>query len=219
VADPANEPDVDERAYLEIWTHTASRVLALDGEGVTVGNDADNDVAFEADPTVSRMHAVLERYAAGWSIRDLGSRNGTYVNGTRIWQEQPLRHCDEVQIGAARLVYHSTRPRSPGTQDADQGAHPDLTRREREVLEQLCRPALSPEAFVQPASNRDIAAALGISEDAVRQHLRSLHDKFGIHAGDGPPRRVRLANAALERGAVTRARLRALAEGDEGRPP
>src|SRR2546427_2242351 len=80
-------------------------------------------------------------------------------------------------------------------------APPDLTRREREVLAALCRPALHGNVFEEPASVREIAAALVVTEAAVKQHLLHLYDKFGI-AETGERRRVRLAREAPRRRAV-----------------
>jgi DNA-binding NarL/FixJ family response regulator len=96
-------------------------------------------------------------------------------------------------------------PGGAGTQASEPA--PELTRREREVLLVLCRTVLAGEAFTEPASIREIADALVVTEAAVKQHLAHLYDKFGIHGG-GERRRVRLANEALHRGAVTMAGLR-----------
>jgi len=175
---------------------------------LTIGKADSNDIALTDDGTVSRLHAVFERFAAGWCVRDLGSRNGTFVNGERIWNDRALRPGDEVRIGTVRLVFKG----APGQDDltvtqAPEGA-PDLTRREREVLIALCRPLLSGDAFSEPASTREIAEELFVTNAAVKQHLLRLYDKFRIDESDGP-RRVRLANDALERGAVSLADLRA----------
>lgn len=69
------------------------------------------------------------------------------------------------------------------------------------MLVALCRPATSPELFVEPSSVRDIAALLAVSEAAVKQHLLNLYGKFGIVDG-GERRRVALARAALRSGVV-----------------
>jgi DNA-binding NarL/FixJ family response regulator len=69
-------------------------------------------------------------------------------------------------------------------------------------------------AFTEPASIREIADALVITEAAVKQHLAHLYDKFAIHGG-GERRRVQLANEALRRGAVTIAALRQAAARDD----
>jgi hypothetical protein len=51
----------------------------LDDDHVTVGRAAENTVSLSWDRTVSALHAVIERYGSGWSVRDLGSTNGTFV--------------------------------------------------------------------------------------------------------------------------------------------
>jgi DNA-binding CsgD family transcriptional regulator len=199
-------------AYLEVWTATGRELVALETERVTLGADPANDLALPADPALSRLHAALVRYPAGWCVRDLDSRNGTFVNGQRVWRERPLRPGDELRMGATRLVYRSGEPTDgKGTQASD--PPPELTRREREVLLALCRTVLGGAAFNEPASIREIANALVVTEAAIKQHLAHLYNKFGIHEG-GERRRVRLANEALRRGAVTIAGLREAAARD-----
>ncbi len=193
-------------AYLEVWTLAGRELVALEAGRMTLGTDPANDLALPADPTLSRLHAVLERYEAGWCVRDLDSRNGTFVNGQRVWRERPLRPGDELRVGTTRLVFRSDEPTGgKGTQASE--PPPELTRREREVLLALCRTVLGGAAFTEPASIREIADALVVTEAAVKQHLAHLYDKFGVHGG-GERRRVRLANEALRRGAVTIAGLR-----------
>src|SRR5262245_25650387 len=71
--------------FAELTTPAGSSVVPLEGDRVTVGKARSNRIVIEDDPRVSRMHAVLERLDAGWVVRDLGSRNGTFVNGERLW--------------------------------------------------------------------------------------------------------------------------------------
>jgi len=201
-------------AYLEVWTAAGRELVALEAGRLTLGADPANDLALPADPTLSRLHAALERYGAGWCVRDLDSRNGTFVNGQRVWRERPLRPGDELRVGATRLIYRSDEPGGKSTQASE--PPPELTRREREVLLVLCRTVLGGAAFTEPASIREIADALVVSEAAVKQHLAHLYDKFGIHGG-GERRRVQLANEALRRGAVTIAELRQVDAGDAKR--
>jgi DNA-binding NarL/FixJ family response regulator len=80
---------------------------------------------------------------------------------------------------------------------------PELTRRQRDVLLALCRPALDEDVFTEPASVREIAQALVVTEAAVKQHLHHLYEKFAIPE-TGERRRVRLAKEAIRRGAVAR---------------
>lgn len=70
---------------------------------LTVGRAPESDI-FLDDVTVSRHHAELRHGAEGWSVRDVGSLNGTYVNRVRV-DDQHLVGGDEVQIGKFRFVF------------------------------------------------------------------------------------------------------------------
>src|SRR5690349_18345672 len=76
-----------------------------------------------------------------------------------------------------------------------------LTRREREVLVELCRPLLEQANFHEPAATRDIAKALFVTEAAVKQHLLRMYEKLDLP--DDGNRRLALANAAFELGILT----------------
>jgi pSer/pThr/pTyr-binding forkhead associated (FHA) protein len=56
--------------------------------------------------SVSRLHAQLERAEDGWLLADLGSHNGTRVNGWRIREPVPVRAGDVLQFGSAAFVIH-----------------------------------------------------------------------------------------------------------------
>jgi pSer/pThr/pTyr-binding forkhead associated (FHA) protein len=70
---------------------------------VTVGRAPEAGI-FLDDVTVSRRHAEFRNGAEGWSVRDVGSLNGTYVNRVRV-EDQHLAGGDEVQIGKFRFVF------------------------------------------------------------------------------------------------------------------
>ncbi|NLX00165.1 MAG: FHA domain-containing protein [Actinomycetales bacterium] len=89
--------------------NTGARFL-LDDASVTSGRHPDSDI-FLDDVTVSRKHAVFTREGDTFSVRDVGSLNGTYVNRERI-DEATLHTGDEVQIGKFRLVFYAGRPQS-----------------------------------------------------------------------------------------------------------
>jgi len=67
-----------------------------------IGRDAGNDIALP-DEAASARHAVLELRDGEWWIEDLGSTNGTLVNGTRIEHAERLRFGDELAIGRIAL--------------------------------------------------------------------------------------------------------------------
>lgn len=192
---------------LEVWKPDGRELVALGDDRVTVGRGANNEVAVPADPELSRVHAVIEPLGEGWCVRDVGSSNGTFVNGERIWSARPLRNGDEIRAGRTRLLYQGASVAEDETITRTASPPPPLTKRERDVLVALCRPVLSADLFTEPASIHQIAIELVVSEAAVKQHLVRLYDKFGVY-DSGERRRVRLANEAVRRGAVTLADLR-----------
>jgi pSer/pThr/pTyr-binding forkhead associated (FHA) protein len=79
-----------------------SRFL-LDQDTNLAGRHPNADV-FLDDVTVSRRHAELNRVNGGFELRDLGSMNGTYLNGELV-DSAVLKDGDEVQIGKYRLTF------------------------------------------------------------------------------------------------------------------
>lgn len=75
-------------------------VFPLDRPRVVLGR-AGADVVLD-DPEISRWHCVLEVRGEAISVRDLDSRNGTYVNSARVESAQ-LQHLSEFQVGSTRL--------------------------------------------------------------------------------------------------------------------
>jgi DNA-binding NarL/FixJ family response regulator len=191
---------------IEVLSARRSWRLEVTSDRATIGKATENDIVLADDPTVSHLHAVVERFAAGWCITDLGSSNGTWLNGERIWSSRRVRHGDEIRVGQTRLQF-----RDPNAADAPateiEEAPPSLTAREHDVLVALCRPLLTRDLFTQPATTRAIGEELVITQAAVKQHLTHLYDKFGVSSGE-TDRRVTLANDALRRGAVTLTDLR-----------
>ena len=187
--------------YLEIWRRSGREIAILSDQAVTIGRGQQTAVHLADDAEVSRLHAVIARVASGWSVRDLGSRNGTSVNSKRILGERVLRPDDEIQVGGVRIFFRAADVAGSLTVTQAVSRAPALTHREQAVLEALCRPVAFGDMFTEPASVRQMAAALRVTETAVKYHLGNLYVKFGI-PDEGDRRRVRLANEALRRGAV-----------------
>jgi hypothetical protein len=134
-------------------------------------------------------------------VSDLGlSTNGTRVNGRPVGR-RVLSDGDVLAFGSCRTrVGGLALDVVDDTVELRRMSAPDLTRRECEVLTSLCRPALQQEAFVAPATARDIAEELVVTEAAVKQHLLRLYVKFRI--AEGVNRRARLANEVISSGIV-----------------
>ncbi|GIH63601.1 MULTISPECIES: FHA domain-containing protein [Microbispora] len=178
----------------------SGEVVPLRPDVTTIGRGRGVDVRL-TDPSVSRLHAEFVRRGPYLYVVDLGlSRNGTRVNGRPI-ARRVLDDGDVVSFGAARARVGGI-PREDLAPEVElrRAAAPELTRREVDVLTSLCRPALSDEAFVAPATAREIADDLVVTEAAVKQHLLRLYQKFRIP--EGTNRRTRLANEVVALGLV-----------------
>jgi hypothetical protein len=78
----------------------------------TIGRSPDNDVPIP-DPEISRRHAQIVRQSNGYTIVDLGSTNGTFVNEVRVTALTPLKHGDAIRLGDAidlRFFLSSDQP-------------------------------------------------------------------------------------------------------------
>ena len=82
-------------------------VFLLEADEIVLGREPANAVAI-VDPSLSRRHCAISRTADGWTLRDLGSFNGTFVNGESV-SERVLVHGDRVRIAATELLFHAAR--------------------------------------------------------------------------------------------------------------
>lgn len=197
--------------FIELWSLGQARLVALGHDRMTVGRAADNDIVID-DMEASAIHAALEPLASAWSVQDLSSRNGTFVNGERILTQRPLRRGDEMRMGRSRLIYRSDSSTVVLDPTVTPQGVPDLTRREREILLALFGARLPEALYFEPATTHDMATALHVTDAAVKQHLTSLYTKFALTL-PAERTRARLANEAIRRGAINLADVRRAASG------
>ena len=93
---------VIKRAELEEGTD-----FELDSAQLTVGRGGQNDVALRSDDYASARHARFEPRQDGVWVQDLGSTNGTYLNGARLDRPRRLTHGDVVRVGETDLRYEA----------------------------------------------------------------------------------------------------------------
>ncbi|MEA2180755.1 MAG: hypothetical protein QOG77_4052 [Solirubrobacteraceae bacterium] len=201
---------------------SAPFLLLRDGDGVqklvpldparrlTIGREAEADLALPWDPQVSRVHAELECVGGQWTLADDGlSRNGSFVNGERISGRRRLDDGDSLRVGRTQLVFRVPGPpRDQQTAlDSDMPERATLSEAQRRVLLALCRPYKNSPAFATPATNAEIAAELVLSVDAVKTHMRALFGRFGVEHYPQNQKRARLVEQAFLSGLVSEREL------------
>jgi uncharacterized protein YkwD len=82
-----------------------AREYSLDKPTIAIGSHPKNDVVAD-DTTVSRRHATITRKADGFELADLGSTNGTYVNGRRLTEPVALKAGDQIKFGSVLFAFN-----------------------------------------------------------------------------------------------------------------
>ena len=114
--------------------------IQLQSDQFTVGRSAGNDLIL-ADPEVSRRHIRIVRRADGFAVEDIGSTNGTFVNGQRISHLTLLQDGDAIDLGdTVRLRYMSL---APSTDDDDTGPLVATTDRPTQAYSPPIAPAVA----------------------------------------------------------------------------
>ncbi len=92
--------------YLVLKAGEAERIIAWDSQDVSVGRAAENDISID-DAALSRRHAEFYREGGAWAIKDLGTSNGTTVNGetirTRVLQNKDVVRFGEIEISFVQV--------------------------------------------------------------------------------------------------------------------
>ena len=184
------------------------REVPLDAERIVLGRAEECDIVL-AGQLISRRHACIKRVEHCYCLEDLGSHNGTTVNGQRLTGAQALHDNDCIELGGVRRLFFvdgdatSTRPQPPALglwlDEASQDVWVDGQR--------LC-PQLSPAQFCllqllvahpgRVCTRTEIVAAVwpdaaaGVSEDAVDGLIKRVRARLNeVPHGDGYVRNVR----------------------------
>ncbi len=170
----------------------------LQEAGLVVGRGAECDIVVP-DRQISRQHARFRRGAEGVLVEDLGSKNGTHVNGSRIAEPTLLQDGDVVQVAFtlelafvgrdATLPLEGARFGRAGRLRMDSASH-QVWLADRELLPPLSAPQyrLLEALYQQPSSvvSREEVVALvwpetsgaGVSEQAIDALIRRLRDRL-----------------------------------------
>jgi pSer/pThr/pTyr-binding forkhead associated (FHA) protein len=165
-------------------------------ERTLIGRGEQCDVQLD-DDRVSNDHVELARHGESYLLTDLGSLNGTVVNGRVVGSPQRLHNADVIQLGAHRLEVHL--PLRVPTR-LDRRSSVKLSTEELAFAIALAAPYRETSTFApRPPTRAELAEQLHMSESTVKRRLDSLARK--LHVSDaGPDRPRRIADRVIALG-------------------
>jgi diguanylate cyclase (GGDEF)-like protein len=173
------EPSKADRAYLIILAGDGlGEMHQLIGDEMVIGRAGRASVLLR-DDGVSRVHARLRRDGDRLVVEDMGSRNGTFVNGSRLSAPMVVRDGDKIHVGhrtVLRLTFHDALDDAFQKQLRDAAMYDALTHvySRRYFVDRL-------EAELQFATRHEAPLALILLD---LDHLKDVNDSFGHAAGD-----------------------------------
>jgi pSer/pThr/pTyr-binding forkhead associated (FHA) protein len=200
VADPTDKATIDEaeritRKKATLRLATASEIAAhlakffnprlvgvmpsgekieatLDQLETEIGKAPHNRIVL-SDPTVSGTHAIVLARDGGYNIVDLGSSNGTFVNGRRLGNEsQVLQHGDKIQLGQALLTF-----RNPAETVETKTARLTPEALEEIRLRATTRPSYQPQAGPGPGASWPPGAVAAMEDEEKAEKKRKKKEK------------------------------------------
>jgi DNA-binding CsgD family transcriptional regulator len=131
---------------------------------------------------VSHDHAEIEFGRAGLTIRDCGSRNGTFINGERV-HEHPFLPGDTVWIAYVSLDVLIGDAHAPHVDDPEETPIPERTNR-RAAADDRLTAAQQPifRRLIQGLSEAQIADAMCLSYHTVHSHVKNIYKGYGVNS-------------------------------------
>jgi serine phosphatase RsbU (regulator of sigma subunit) len=162
----------------------------LEGEAVSIGRASDCTIPIK-DRYLSRKHAEIVSIGSGWMLKDLGSANGTYLNGTRVERDEILKTGDRIRLGDTEIVFEtSDRSTDRFIAVGDAAASPTIAipvhdisdRPEAQDVSRLQTLTLLARELIE---DRPMDELFGFIVDRVMEHLHPSRAAIALLAPDG----------------------------------
>jgi hypothetical protein len=156
------------------------QAFALDRDAMTVGRDPGNSIVIN-DPQVSRQHARITRQGGLMVIEDLGSTNGTFINGMRLTGPHALTNGDAIGMGeSVTLTFHAMAPASTEAMAAGPAAAPPAY-----VPPAPAPPAYEPPGYAPAAAEAAPAFEYEDEEEEEEEEEGTGRGRMGLYIGCG----------------------------------
>jgi serine phosphatase RsbU (regulator of sigma subunit) len=163
----------------------------LEGTAVSIGRASDCSIPIK-DRYLSRKHAEIVSVGSGWMLKDLGSANGTYLNGTRVERDEVLKTGDRIRLGDTEIVFETTDRASTDRFIAvgEAAASPTIAipihdisdRPEAQDVSRLQTLTLLARELIE---DRPMDELFGFIVDRVMEHLHPSRAAIALLAPDG----------------------------------
>ncbi len=153
--------------------------IPVDKSEIIIGRSRDCSLILQA-PSISRRHSQLRIFGDAVYLKDMGSRNGTYINGVKLNDEKELRDGDIIRMGMLEFVFQEEEDDDTEKTIIDTGRQQEknfaqrfgISAREEEVLYLL----------IKGLKIKDISDKLFISQGTAKNHVLSIYQKTGCHS-------------------------------------
>jgi phosphoserine phosphatase RsbU/P len=196
--EPNSMPNLPPRAEVTVYSPLFTPFRkALEDEAVSIGRASECTIPIK-DRYLSRKHAEIALIDNAWTIRDLGSANGTYLNGSKLERDTPLRSGDRIRLGDTELVYESEEHKTDRhfAIAADTVTRPTIAIAIND-LEEAMRPQLRPDSgdverlqtlnalARELIEDRPLDQLFGYIVDRVMEHLHPSRAAIALLSEDG----------------------------------
>ncbi|HEX8407327.1 MAG TPA: SpoIIE family protein phosphatase [Thermoanaerobaculia bacterium] len=164
----------------------------LQGATVSIGRASDCSIPIK-DRYLSRKHAEIVAVGNAWMLKDLGSANGTYLNGARVERDEPLRTGDRIRLGDTEIVFETSgasTDRFIAVADQGQGTSPTIAipvgeipdRPEEQDIARLQTLTLLARELIE---DRPMDELFGFITERIMEHLHPSRAAIALLGADG----------------------------------
>ncbi|HVE72750.1 MAG TPA: SpoIIE family protein phosphatase [Thermoanaerobaculia bacterium] len=164
----------------------------LQGESVSIGRASDCTIPIK-DRYLSRKHAEIVPVGSAWMLKDLGSANGTYLNGSRVERDEPLRTGDRIRLGDTEIVFETSgasTDRFFAVPDQGQGTNPTISipvvdlddKPQAQDVSRLQTLTLLARELIE---DRPMDELFGFISERIMEHLRPSRVAIALLGSDG----------------------------------
>ncbi len=182
---------VPPRAEVTVYSPLFSPIRhSLEGAAVSIGRASDCSIPIK-DRYLSRKHAEIIAVGNNWVLKDLGSANGTYLNGTRVERDEALKPGDRIRLGDTEIVFEATdRNTDRFIAVAESKASPTIAISVHDIGD---RPEAQDVARLQTLTllarelieDRPMDELFGFIVERVMEHLHPSRAAIALLAADG----------------------------------